>query len=89
MQHDKVAFKLQDTFTELGIEKAALHAFRHISASELIGGGAAPSAVQRQMRHSERQSRSNAIATFIGDALRKAVNSLSERVWGVESVPTR
>ena len=42
MQRDKVAFKLQASLAELGIEKAALHTFRHSAASELIEGGAHP-----------------------------------------------
>jgi integrase len=37
----------------LRIERAALHAFRHMAASELIENGVAPSVVQRQMRHSD------------------------------------
>ena len=35
MQRDKVACKLQDAWRSLGIEKAAVHAFRHTAASEL------------------------------------------------------
>ena len=34
MVRNKVAFKLQDTLKELGIERAALYAFRHMAASE-------------------------------------------------------
>jgi integrase len=82
MQRDKVAYKLQATLKELGIEKAALHAFRHMAASELIEGGAAPSVVQRQMRHSDARITLQRYSHIIGDAQRKAVNSLSERVLG-------
>jgi site-specific recombinase XerD len=53
MQRDKVAYKLRATLQSLGIEKAALHAFRHMAASELLEQGASPSVVQRQMRYSE------------------------------------
>jgi integrase len=36
MVRNRVALKLQETLKELGIERAALHAFRHMSASEMI-----------------------------------------------------
>lgn len=36
MVRNKVALKLQDTLKELRIERAALHAFRHMAASGLI-----------------------------------------------------
>ena len=36
-----------------GILRSGLHAFRHQIASELLEGGAAPSVVQKQMRHSD------------------------------------
>ena len=37
MVRNKVALKLQDTLKDLKIERAALHAFRHMAASELAG----------------------------------------------------
>jgi site-specific recombinase XerD len=80
MQRDKVAYKLQDTLKTLGIEKAALHAFRHMTASELIENGAAPSVVQRQMRHSDSRITLQKYAHVIGDAQRRAVESLAGRV---------
>jgi integrase len=80
MQRDKVAYVLQDTLQTLGIQKAALHAFRHMAASELIEGGAAPSVVQRQMRHSDARITLQRYSHIIGDAQRRAVDSLSERV---------
>jgi integrase len=80
MQRDKVAYKLQDTLKELGIEKAALHAFRHMAASELIENGVAPSVVQRQMRHSDPRITLQKYAHVIGDAQRRAVESLAGRV---------
>jgi site-specific recombinase XerD len=46
MVRNKVPLKLQDTLKSLGIERTALHAFRHMAASELIGNGVAPSVVQ-------------------------------------------
>jgi integrase len=80
MQRDKAAFILQETLTELGIEKAAFHAFRHMAASELLESGAAPSVVQRQMRHSDARITLQSYGHIIGDAQRTAMNSLSERV---------
>jgi integrase len=42
MVRNKVALKLQKTLKKLGIERAGLHAFQHIAASELIENGVAP-----------------------------------------------
>ncbi|HZV59175.1 MAG TPA: site-specific integrase, partial [Candidatus Eremiobacteraceae bacterium] len=82
MQRDKVAYKLQDTLRGLGIEKAALHAFRHMAASELLEQGASPSVVQRQMRHSDSRITLEKYSHVIGDAQRRAVDSLADRVLG-------
>jgi len=80
MVRNKVALKLQETLKELGIEHAALHAFRHMAASELIENGVAPSVVQRQMRHSDSRITLQKYAHVIGDAQRRAVDSLAGRV---------
>jgi integrase len=80
MVRNKVAVKLQDTLKDLGIERAALHAFRHMAASELIENGVAPSVVQRQMRHSDSRITLQKYAHVIGDAQRRAVDSLAGRV---------
>ncbi|MGC1107384.1 MAG: site-specific integrase [Candidatus Acidiferrales bacterium] len=82
MQRDKIAYRLQATLRELGIEKAALHAFRHMAASELLEEGASPSVVQRQMRHSDARITLQRYSHIIGDAQRTAVNSLAERILG-------
>jgi integrase len=82
MQRSKVAITLQTALKELGIEKAALHAFRHMAASELLEGGAAPSVVQRQMRHSDARITLQRYGHVIGDAQRRAVDSLADRVLG-------
>jgi len=82
MQRDKVAYKLQDTLRGLGIEKAALHAFRHMAASELLEHGASPSVVQRQMRHRDSRITLQKYSHVIGDAQRRAVDSLAGRVLG-------
>jgi integrase len=80
MVRNKVAVKLQDTLKDLGIERAALHAFRHMAASEMIENGVAPSVVQRQMRHSDSRITLQKYAHVIGDAQRRAVDSLAGRV---------
>jgi integrase len=82
MQRDKVAYKLQATLESLGIKKAALHAFRHMAASELLEQGASPSVVQRQMRHSDSRITLEKYGHVIGDAQRRAVDSLAGRVLG-------
>lgn len=82
MQRSKVALRLQATLKELGIEKAALHAFRHMAASELLEEGASPSVVQRQMRHSGPRITLERYGHVIGDAQRSAVDSLASRVLG-------
>ena len=80
MVRNKVAVKLQDTLKDLGIERAALHAFRHMVASEMIENGVAPSVMQRQMRHSDSRITLQEYAHVIGDAQRRAVDSLAGRV---------
>ena len=80
MVRNKVALKLQDRLKELGIERAALHAFRHMAASEMIENGVAPSVVQRQMRHSDSRITLQKYAHVIGDAQRRAVDSLARSV---------
>jgi len=80
MVRNKVALRLQETLKDLGIERAALHAFRHMAASEMIESGAAPSVVQRQMRHSDSRITLQKYAHVIGDAQRRAVDTLASRV---------
>jgi integrase len=80
MVRSKVAIVLQATLKNLGIDRAGLHAFRHMAASELIEGGAAPSVVQRQMRHSDSRITLQRYAHVIGDAQRRAVDTLANRV---------
>ena len=80
MVRNKVALKLQATLKDLGIERATLHAFRHMASSELIENGVAPSVVQRQMRHSDARITLQKYAHVIGDAQRRAVDTLASRV---------
>ena len=80
MVRNKVALKLQKILKELGIERAGLHAIRHMAASEVIENGVAPSVLQRQMRHSDSRITLQEYAHVIGDAQRRAVDSLASRV---------
>ena len=80
MVRNKVALKLQDTLKDLKIERAALHAFRHMAASELLEDGVSPSVVQRQMRHSDSRITLQKYGHVIGEAQRRAVDSLAGRV---------
>jgi site-specific recombinase XerD len=80
MVRNKVALKLQTTLKQLGVERAALHVFRHMATSELIENGVAPSVVQRQMRHGDSRITLQKYAHVIGDAQRRAVDTLATRV---------
>jgi integrase len=80
MVRNKVALKLQDTLKDLKIERAALHAFRHMAASELLEDGVSPSVVQRQMRHSDSRITLQKYGHVIGEEQRRAVDSLAGRV---------
>ena len=82
MQRDKVAYKLQATLRELGIEKAGLHAFRHMVASELLENGASPVVWMRQMRHSDPRVALKQYGHIIGNAQKDAVNSLAGGILG-------
>jgi integrase len=53
-----------------------------MAASELLERGAAPNVVQRQMRHSDSRITLQTYAHVIGDAQRKAVDSLAQSVLG-------
>jgi len=79
---DKVACKLEATLHELGIEKAGLHALRHMAASEWLQGGAFPSVVQRRMRQSDSRITLQTYVQVNGDAQREAVEALTQRVLG-------
>jgi len=55
---------------------------RHMAASELLEQGASRSVVQRQMRHSDSRITLQKYAHVIGDAQRRAVDSLAGRLLG-------
>jgi integrase len=79
---NKVVYHLRKTLQALKIERAGLHAFRHAVASVLLDNGAPPSVVQRQMRHSDAWITLQKYAHIVGDAQRKAVESLAKNVFG-------
>ena len=79
---NKVVYQLRKTLSQLGLERAGLHAFRHAVASVLLDSGAPPSVVQRQMRHSDARITLQKYAHIVGDAQRKAVESLARNVFG-------
>lgn len=79
---NKVVYQLRKTLADLGIERAGLHAFRHAVASVLLDSGAPPSVVQRQMRHSDARITLQKYAHVVGDAQRRAADSLARNVLG-------
>jgi integrase len=75
----------------LGIPHTGLHAFRHAAASELLEEGAPLTVVQRQMRHCDARTTLQKYGHVVGDAQRRAVNTLAqkiERFTTVELVPS-
>jgi site-specific recombinase XerD len=80
MQRDKLAYRLQATLQELGLEKASLHAFRHGLASEMLEAGASPLLVQKQLRHSDAHITLARYSHIIGDAQKNAVDSLANKM---------
>ncbi|MCU1342356.1 MAG: integrase family protein, partial [Candidatus Acidoferrum typicum] len=75
-----VQYSLWPSQDACGIPRSGLHAFRHQIASELLEGGAAPSVVQKQLRHSDARVTLDRYSHVIGDAQRVAVSSLAARI---------
>jgi integrase len=75
-----VEYGLWPTEDACGIRRSGLHAFRHQIASELLEGGAAPSVVQKQLRHSDARVTLERYSHVIGEAQRVAVSSLAARI---------
>jgi integrase len=77
--------------TALGIPHPGLHAFRHGVASEMIEDGAPLTVVQRQMRHRDARTTLQKYGHTIGDAQKRAANTLAEKIERhtvIELVPT-
>ena len=75
----------------LNIERTGLHAFRHAAASELLEEGVPLTVVQRQMRHCDARTTLQKYGHVVGDAQRRAVNTLAQKIERhtvVELVPS-
>ncbi|HET7206536.1 MAG TPA: tyrosine-type recombinase/integrase [Terriglobales bacterium] len=73
------------------IERTGLHAFRHAVASELLEESVPLTVVQRQMRHCDARTTLQKYGHVVGDAQRRAVNTLAqkiERYTVIELVPS-
>jgi len=64
----------------LGIEHTGLHAFRHAAASELLEEGVPLTVVQRQMRHLDARTTLQKYGHVVGDAQRRAVDTLARKI---------
>jgi integrase len=73
-------YGLWPVLERLKIKNAGLHAFRHAAASELLEEGAPLSVVQRQLRHRDARTTLQKYGHVVGDAQRRAVNTLAEKI---------
>jgi integrase len=64
----------------LDIPRGGFHAGRHGATSSMLDGGASPSVVQKQMRHSDARTTLGVYGHVVGDAQRRAVESHAERI---------
>lgn len=72
--------KLHPLLKKLGIPHGGFHAARHGMTSELFEAGAAPSVVQRQMRHSDPRITLGLYGHVVGNAHRSAVEAHAKSV---------
>jgi integrase len=73
-------YGLWPVLTQLHIEHAGLHAFRHAAASELLEEGVPLSVVQRQLRHRDARTTLQKYGHVVGDAQRRAVHNLAQKI---------
>jgi integrase len=73
-------YGLWPALKKLKIERAGLHAFRHAAASELLEQGAPLTVVQRQLRHRDARTTLQKYGHVVGDAQRRAVETLAENI---------
>lgn len=73
-------YGLWPALEKLKIERAGLHAFRHAAASELLEQGAPLTVVQRQLRHRDARTTLQKYGHVVGDAQRRAVETLAENI---------
>jgi len=71
---------LHPLLKQLGIPHGGFHAARHGVASELFEGGASPSVVQKQMRHSDARVTLEIYGHVLGNAQREAVEQHERHV---------
>jgi len=73
-------YGLWPALKKLKIERAGLHAFRHAAASELLEQGAPLTVVRRQLRHRDARTTLQKYGHVVGDAQRRAVETLAENI---------
>ena len=73
-------YGLWPALEKLKIERAGLHAFRHAAASELLEQAAPLTVVQRQLRHRDARTTLQKYGHVVGDAQRRAVETLAENI---------
>jgi integrase len=71
---------LHPLLKRLGIPHGGFHAGRHGATSSMLDGGASPSVVQKQMRHSDARITLGIYGHVVGDAQRRAVETHAERI---------
>lgn len=77
---NKLRAKLHALLKRLGIPHGSFHAWRHGATSGLLENGAAPTVVQRQMRHSDPRITLGVYGHVVGDAQRRAVEQHADRI---------
>ena len=72
--------QLHPLLVKLGIPRGGFHAARHGATSEMLAQGAAPTVVQKQMRHSDARITLGIYGHVVGNTQREAVEKHAERI---------
>ena len=72
--------QLHPLLRKLGIPRGGFHAARHGATSEMLENGAAPTVVQKQMRHSDARITLGIYGHVVGNAQREAVEKHAGRI---------
>jgi integrase len=72
--------QLHPLLVRLGIPRGGFHAATHGATSEMLAQGAAPTVVQKQMRHSDARITLGIYGHVVGNAQREAVEKHAERI---------
>jgi integrase len=72
--------QLHPLLKKLGIPRGGFHAARHGATSEMLENGAAPTVVQKQMRHSDARITLGIYGHVVGNAQREAVEKHADRI---------